>query len=237
MSSTTYPQPAFAPAGRSPSRRVIGVILATLSAVALLGGAALLAVHVAERDSDGYFTSSATRVSTDGYAITSDELDLAGLDTGVAAVTDLIGKVRLSATERSGKPVFVGIAPQSSVDSYLGEVARREVTDVSGDGDVTSLRHAGGAPSGRPADQSFWQASSAGDGKHSAEWDAEEGRWAMVVMNADGTAGIDADVRVGARTRLLVWLGGAFLIAGLLTAIAAAATLMTGRRKPRTGVR
>jgi hypothetical protein len=49
-------------------------------------------------------------------------------------------------------------------------------------------------------------------------WKIRSGRWTVVVMNADATRGVHADIRVGLKTRLFLWIGLASLAAALLLA-------------------
>jgi hypothetical protein len=54
-----------------------------------------------------------------------------------------------------------------------------------------------------PASQHFWAASAQGCQTQTLTWDVADGDWSVVVMNADGSAGMDA--RVSARAKL-PWL-------------------------------
>ena len=101
-----------------------------LGAVALIGGVALVVVHLTQRGKNGYYTSSTKRVAASGYAITTEGLDIGDLPS---FTTDAVGHVRVSARGSNGQPLFVGIAPQSAVNAYLAGVGRSEVTDVNGD--------------------------------------------------------------------------------------------------------
>ena len=49
-------------------------------------------------------------------------------------------------------------------------------------------------PPGRPA--------ASGPGTQTVRWEPESGSWAVVVMNADGSPGVDVDVQLGARAQL-----------------------------------
>ncbi len=56
----------------------------------------------------------------------------------------------------------------------------------------------GGPPEGPPAEQTFWVASATGAGEQTLEWEPEDGSWNVVVMNADGSRGVAADLSIGA---------------------------------------
>jgi hypothetical protein len=136
--------------------------------------------------------------------------------------------VRVEATSTNGKPLFVGIASQQAVDGYLGGVAREEVTDIDGS-DVTYRSHRGEAPDGRPAQQDFWRSADSGTGKVAADSRAEDGDWAIVVMNASGAADVSASASLGAKTKLVLWAGLALLVVGLVFAGVGGAMLWRGR--------
>jgi hypothetical protein len=62
-------------------------------------------------------------------------------------------------------------------------------------------------------------------------WKIRPGHWTVVVMNADATRGVHADIRVGLKTRLFLWIGLASLAAALLLAAA-----LSARHPGRDGV-
>jgi hypothetical protein len=63
-------------------------------------------------------------------------------------------------------------------------------------------------------------------------WDVEHGSWSVVVMNADGSRGVDAGVSAGANVPILPVIGWGFLGGGLvLLAVAGGLVfLVVGRR-------
>ena len=69
-----------------------------------------------------------------------------------------------------------------------------------------------------PADAGIWTASATGPGAQTVEWEARDGRWAVVVMNADAARAVAADVSVGAKLGILPWIAGGLLLAGLIAA-------------------
>jgi len=179
-----------------------GWVLLVLAVVLALGGGSALAVHLTQRDDDGYYTSSTERVASPGYAVTASGFDLNDA-TEADVVRGLLGRVRVRVDRAGDAPVFVGIARTADLDRYLAGVGRSEVTDVSG-GDISYRVRAGGAPPTPPAEQRFWQASASGPGQQATSWDVDEGNWSVAVMNPGGTRGVSADVSVGAKTSALL---------------------------------
>jgi hypothetical protein len=118
--------------------------------------------------------------------------------------------------------VFVGVGPADDVAAYLDAVSHDEVADLdAGPFDVTYARHPGGEPATDPAAQTFWAATDSGTGARTLTWPVASGDWAVVVMNTDASAGIDADVTAGATIPILgasavaaVLVGGLMLVAG-----------------------
>jgi hypothetical protein len=234
MTATT----TTAPATRRPAPGALAVTLASIAAFLLLIGGALIVIHATQRDHDGYYASSRFRLTAPGYAITSQQLDLAGGGHNSLAknAAQLSGSLRLQATAANRRAIFVGIARQPDADRYLGGVAHDEVLDAAGAATRTITRP-GRAPTGTPGDQHIWQASSSGTGTHTITWKIRPGRWTLAVMNADGRRGLQANIRVGLKTTLFLWIGLALLTAALLTGGAAGLRIATrqAHNKPELG--
>lgn len=206
--------------------RVIGLVVAGLTGLVglalIVGGVAVLAVYGFARDDDGFFATDRVNVRSATYAITTQEIDL-GDDDVDWAPDAVLGDVRIR-VYAGRQPVFVGIAPDADVERYLAGVAHAELTDVRDD-TVVLRAQPGGEPPAPPGAQRFWEARSAGPGEQTLTWDAEFGRWSVVIMNADAARGIDVQADAGVKLDWGVWVGVGLLVAGLLLALVAAAVV------------
>ncbi|HAY69956.1 MAG TPA: hypothetical protein DCY82_17000 [Acidimicrobiaceae bacterium] len=120
--------------------------------------------------------------------------------------------------------LFMGIAPVDAVAGYLDGVAHDEITDwdffKNDIEDVVYTRNEGTTDPGAPGAEGFWVASVSGSGEQTLDWTIESGKWVVVIMNADGSPGVSADVRLGVLAPSgLVPLGLALLAVGLVALI------------------
>ena len=217
-------------------RSVAAIVAAGATAVLSLGflgtGAALLWAD-SEGDRQGYISTDTERFSTGARALATENLDMA-LDGPGSLIDDgELGKLRVRAESNDGKPVFVGIARTSDVENYLRGTAHDVVTDVDVDPfDADYSAHPGDRKPAPPAQQGFWATSAQGDGERALTWDVDDGDWSVVVMNADGSRGVDAGVSAGVR---LGWLDEAGIVSlttgGLLLLLAGGIGFAGGRRQ------
>ena len=210
---------------------VVGSVLALFGIALLVAGGVLLVVFGTQRDPDGFFTSDAADVSTDSYALTSTQMDLGGLRNDWFPASWL-ATIQLEASPESEAPVFVGIGPREDVSDYLQDVAHDEVIEIS-NSEATYRSRDGEAQPGLPSGQEFWTASTEGPGSQSLVWDIEPGQWTIVIMNADASPGLAADVSAGARSPWFTVGIGVLLIGGFLSAGVGAIVLIFAFRRPR----
>jgi hypothetical protein len=196
----------------------------------LFGGLALIAVHAFARDDDGYYTSHTEQLHSSGYALTTQEINLGGIED----VPDgLLGTLRVQAESTGRRPLFIGIGPTPDVGRYLGRVARSELTDWR-HGHAVFTEIAGGAPRVPPTNQKFWVASSQGFGERQIDWDPQDGVWTVVAMNAGGTRDVAVAAQIGAKVGWLLGLGIGFVVVGLVLSIGCTLLiLMIGRHASR----
>jgi hypothetical protein len=192
--------------------------LLVLLALCLLGaGATGLWADLTKRDA-GYATTDVHHFSTSGSALATKPTDLGTSGLGWLYSPGILGKVRIRVTPPSSSPpLFVGIGPSEDVDRYLSGVKHTVISDFRSEKTETVD---GGRPLSVPARQSFWVASSSGTGTRSVVWKPIDGSWTVVVMAADGRAGIDVGADLGAKVPALLWvaiglvIGGALFLAG-----------------------
>ncbi|GAB3439993.1 hypothetical protein GCM10027517_13960 [Phycicoccus ginsengisoli] len=216
------PGPGAGPARRSGwvAGRVVGVIAGSvavmLSLGVLTGGLALVVMDNTMREG-GLVTVVDRTVRSSGYAVVAPSAVVDTRAGGTDWAARIVGDVRIRVTPTTpGRSVFVGIAPASAIDRYLGGVARTEPDSrSSGDRDV-----AGGAPVAAPDTLGIWTAKAEGTGTLDLRWRPTNGTWSVVVMNSDASAGVTAAVVAGAG---LPWLGTAgvvLIVIGVLLLVA-----------------
>ncbi len=199
---------------------VTGCVVALVALALLASGGVALWAHTTQRDDDGYYTTRHETFVTEGYALRSDDLDLGTEGPDWLFDEGRLATIRLEGTSAEpGKRLFLGIGPASDVERYLSRVEHDIVVDVEVDPfEVEYRRVLGDRTPEPPVSQPFWAAR----GVRAIEWDVDEGRWMAVVMNADASQGIVAEVSVGAKSDLILWAVLILLGLGLLFGAAAA---------------
>ncbi|WP_285250165.1 DUF4389 domain-containing protein [Pseudarthrobacter sp. fls2-241-R2A-168] len=197
---------------------ILGILLSLAGLAAAAGGIVALAVGSAQRD--GYLTAGTARLSVASAALTSPRLGAMGEDIPGRVPFD-VGTLRLRvASADPGKAVFIGIAPQSDVDRYLSGVHRSELLDVDRSPFRAEYRDIPGSTApAPPAGEAFWQASASGPGEQELTWNITAGSWAIVVMNADASPGIDVQVQPGFRSDLIRPAATGLLVGGIIALV------------------
>lgn len=202
--------------------RVILVALGAVGALLglLLAGGGLILLVLTGR---GGFGGGAGPLSTGSYALVSDA---AGLRAGGPAVT-----VRVRVRSDRG-PVFVGVGPAPAVEAYLTGVRYDELTGVRlSPLRATPVPSGGTAAPARPADRPVWTVSASGAGEQTIDVDAGAAGQKLVVMNADGSAGVAVTASLALRAAFLRRLALSLLVAGAVAAPAGGVLLALGVRR------
>ena len=215
-SSSTTPryQPGPTWGGGRIALIVVGSLLALLGVSILIGGVAVAVVDNT-RDRDGFLMSAPGELSSAGYAVTVSALQVSSYGGWAIDTQSTAGTARITAAG-GDRPVFMGIGPSDKVAAYLGGVKHDVLEDIS----TTPFRAtyvpvAGGAPSTAPGAQTFWAATSTGtDTQQVLTWPTQPGDWSIVMMNADGSGRVNAEISVGATVPILHSIAIGLLIGG-----------------------
>jgi len=209
---------------------IIGGLTAVL-ATALLAGAAFLYWVDGKRDSSGFFTTGAVHMVTSTYAITSHDL---AIKDGVLAFVGADGSsgARLRVRSNKNTPIFVGVAYPMDVEDYLRDSAHETLQEVDfAPFRPTYLTASGDQPPTAPTEETFWTASATGTGTQTLEWDLSSGASSVVLMNADGSQGVNASVRAGAKVDLVGRVARIVTIAGLVFLAIGVLLIVLGLRR------
>ncbi|HEV2875568.1 MAG TPA: hypothetical protein VGW14_10490 [Thermoleophilaceae bacterium] len=217
---------------------LIGAGIAAFMAIGALGLGGIALWGDSQKDERGYISTDSERFGASTHALATENLDI-DLDgaQGLVEATGF-GDIRLDVAPQTGKPVFVGIARTDDVSAYLSGVSHTTVTDLDYEPfEASYSRQPGAGSPGRPAGERIWAASTQGAGPQTLEWEAEDGDWSVVVMNADGSRGVQADIGAGAKLPFLSEVGWSAIGGGALLLLAAFALAVLGIRPPRGGAR
>ncbi len=242
---TTAPQvvPARPTSGAGAGKIVLAVVGALVALVGiglLAGGGGIVWANATQRDDQGFFTSAGSRFTSDGFALAGEDVELIrGVPDWLSSPGDL-ATFRAQGRSSTGEPIFVGIAPAAAIDEYLRGVAHDEVVDLHMDGwkgplTTGTVDRPGTAPASLPGAQTFWSATASGSGDVTLTWPVREGTWSILVMNADGSRGVTADLSLGAKVNFLGWIALGLLGAGSLLVLGGGVMVLFGVRSSGGG--
>ncbi|WP_410791944.1 hypothetical protein [Kribbella sp. C-35] len=202
-------------------RRIFGVLLALIGLiVAVVGGAAAFWL-----------------IGPDD-TVQSGEQHLASKGLAIASTPELLNRhgpvLHVDVRSTKGQPVFVGVARDFDVSSYLKGIAHTKLVQVQFPIALSTQDEKGTAgPLAAPDTLDWWVAKANGAGTQSIAWPIEDGPYDVVIMNADGKTAPDVQVDLGIEipkafaTALGVFAAGLVLLAlGIL--------LILIRRRPTT---
>ena len=227
------PAPRSSPTSRPPSRTghamlmVAGALLG-LVGLTLAGVAAAASWAAVQQRGGGFITAPTQRYAVDSYALTTTDINVI-IDDGLpsAARPDAARVIVRATPANPAKPIFVGIAPRAEVAGYLSGVEHSELVNVTFTPFRATYRTVPGSRTPEaPGRQTFWAVSAEGTGIQQTETTLRSGNWVVVVMNADASPQVAADLTAGARSDVLVPIA-IVLIAGTFVLLGAGVALLT----------
>jgi hypothetical protein len=223
---------------------VIGIIFLVGALVLMAGGGGLMWLAKTLENDNPLFASRETRLrQADAYAIVSEPFEIDWYDETQGERWGLGDFVTVRVEGESRDPsegIFIGIARETDVDDYLSGVRYYEIAEWSSnpfdDPEVDYRPHFGDLTPSDPTKEAFWEVSAHGSGRQTVEWKPEMGRWVLVFMNEDGSAGIDVSGSLGAELPWLFWLGLGLLLVGVLALVGGAVMVYFAAKSPKPPV-
>lgn len=201
---------------------IVGCLLAPLAFALFLGGGALGLGYLSQREADGHITTDTRLLDSSTAAVTAEDVTvISDGDTPRWLLRLLDSDLRVTVTAQGSRPVFVGVASNADVASYLAGVAHDRVVELGPDATPVYDRVAGDASATPPLEESFWVAQTSGPGEQQLDWQPAAGSWALVVMNPDGQTPVNADASVAVASGVVAPLLTGMVIAGALLTISA----------------
>lgn len=193
-----------------------GVLLLLLGIGLVAAGATVAAVLGPTQS----ISTTPSRIHGTGVALVADGVTV---DQGSVPVPSGLGTLSLTVSAPDGRQMFAGVAPPAAVDTYLTGAPYDVIVDLSSAGTSPTRPVPGTQQPPRPGEQKLWTARASGSpASLSSGLSATS---SLVVMNADASPGVTADVvvtlvvpgawvaawiAVGAGVLLLVLAGVAF---------------------------
>jgi hypothetical protein len=213
---------------------VFGAIILLVALAMIAGGGALVWLDKAHSDSGGFITTDTIHLDRASYAITTQPADIE-LESGWFVDRHDIGTIKVQASsEDNSKQIFIGIADEADVKAYLNGVNYDQIKEFR----VLPFRvyytnQPGNSSPAAPTSQTFWAVSEHGSGTQTLEWEVETGDWVLVLMNADGSAGVDVSGAIGVKAPWVFWVGLGVLIGGIVLLIIGVGLVLLATRRPR----
>ncbi len=198
-------------------------ILLLAAACLLISGGILVWVHEGLADDEGYVNIGTQEIEKDSYAVITDPFDI---DETALIPLNWFGldavRIKTQGNDPS-KSMFVGIAAESDVNSYLNDVEYDRITHVTETLSIQSTEysnHPGSSEPSAPIEQVFWKASQHGNGTLLIEWEPKPSTHMLVLINEDGSAGLNLNMTQYMHISIVVVAAGIiFLVAGTLALV------------------
>jgi len=220
-------------------RLVFGIIIILVAVALMVGGGAVIWIDRAHTDSEGFIISDTIQIERDSYAVVTGPIDI---DETALKVLDWLGLVTAFKVEGSNndpsKGLFAGVADESDLEGYLDDVDYDEMiwSDIGWlhFENVTYTNHPGSSEPASPTSQTFWKESEYGTGTRALEWETEVGSHSNVLMNDDGSAGLDLSAVFAVKAPgTLVWIGVGILLGGIVVLAVGGLMVFFAVRKPK----
>ena len=209
---------------------LFSVVLLIAAFGLIMGGTSLRGIQEIMTDEEGFIMSKTKRLDVSSYGIVVEDMDF-DIDPIAWRWFETSGgflrfKI-ITESNNPGKEIFVGVARVQDAYNYIEPIEYHEIVDMDLGWDRTDfgashtqyILHDGAAPAAPPTIHSFWVVHGSASGSQTLTWEPEAGNYYLVMMNADGSAGVDADVRIGVQIPFFGGLGNILLTTGIVVGV------------------
>jgi hypothetical protein len=214
--------------GRRSGKKIIGFFFIFTALGLILSGGYILYLNYTRTDYEGYSLSNTASIKTSSYAF-SLWLDREPNEPGQL-------KFVVKSTDPS-KELFIGYAKETEANDYVRSMeyanpqAKPGQANYNWDvyfarlslGELGSFGKKGVAPPRPPAMETFWLQKLSTQGTTTLYWDPVRDfnapRTLIVIMNSDGSSGIQADIVLGYKPWTLSWISYLLMPAGLILGV------------------
>ena len=219
---------------------IFGIIVLLISVGLLAGGGALVWADWRYVDRDGFLTTDTLHIERDSHAIVAGPIEI---DETALKVLRNIGVVTIFEFEgrnnNPSKPIFMGIADERDLDSYLNNINYDEITSIDFGwhldfDDVRYINRSGTSTPSVPASENIWAESVDGIATETLRWETEAGSYSIVMMNGDGSSGVDIDVVFKVKVPSIIGWAAGLLIGGAVVLFLGIMMIYFAARRPRT---
>jgi hypothetical protein len=225
-------------------RKALGIIFILLAILSLGAGGYIWLMNTQHTDSTGYTTSPKLKISSDSPAIvfSDHEFNMRAETPYLLQMfvdPDNLVTERWMVKNNLNKDIFIGIATADKASQFLTNIHQKEAYDWDVNAGpwqmdiwVNTYKNWPGADSAQqPSKANIWLAS--GSGMESAQFEKlmVSGNYYVLIMNSDGSSGLDVDLTVGGKMPLLLGLPVTLVALGI---ILGAVALFIYPRKPKT---
>lgn len=199
---------------------ILGVLLMLVGIAGVVASGLIISVL----GTKGEHTTAIAPVATDTAALYVRSFNVERTE-GPQQYLDL----NVNITSTNGKPLFVGLAPPDKAQAYLRGVPYESASKIT-DGAFQVMPVPGmTVPAPAPGQQQIWTVSDTGTAT-TLPWDGQRGSEVLIVMNADGTPGVQADISATLYRDNLGTLTIAVGVVGAVLAVLGVVLIVVGLR-------
>lgn len=200
---------------------VFGIIFILVAFPLLVGGGVMVAIDRTLRDDEGFYSIHGLNIDASSPIVITAPADIRIENLWLWRYSNPVS-VKVAATSKSDKEVFIGVARESDLRAYINGASYDEITSFSIYPEKLDQKHFPGNPTLPPPEsQKFWVASSTGSGNRELQWDITTGIFSLVLMNADGSSPIKAEVSIGIKIPPIIsMIGWGLFASGIILLVA-----------------